>query len=209
MTVLSHSDCQSLLEDIPDFLGAATPQAWIDHALTQLPLLLIDHAQCEKKAASTAISMMYKYVDRRDLLAKMSKLAREELVHFDQVLKLMDKRGLEYRHLTAGRYAGALHELIRKAEPEQLIDRLIVGAFVEARSCERFAALVPYLDDELGRFYASLLKSEARHYRHYLGLARQYSLDDIQPRVVAFREREAELISTPDDVFRFHSGIPA
>lgn len=208
MTVLSTIDCQALLEDIPDFLGNSTPQAWIDHALTQLPLLLVDHAQCEKKAASTAMSMMYKYVDRRDLLAKMSKLAREELVHFDQVLKLMDQRGIAYGHLTAGRYAAALHDLVRKPEPDRLVDRLIVGAFVEARSCERFAALVPYLDEELGRFYASLLKSEARHYRHYLGLAQQYSAEDIQPRVAVFREREAELIATPDEVFRFHSGVP-
>lgn len=209
MTTLSATDCQALLEDIPDFLGTSTPQAWLDHALTQLPILLIDHAQCEKKAASTAMSMMYKYVDRRDLLAKMSKLAREELVHFDQVLKLMDKRGVAYTHLSAGRYAGALHEVVRKPEPERLVDRLILGAFVEARSCERFAALVPYLDDELGRFYASLLKSEARHYRHYLGLAEQYAQEDIQPRLEEFRNLEAALIATPDELFRFHSGVPA
>lgn len=208
-TTLSAADCQAMLEDIPDFLGNATPQAWIDYALTQLPTLLIDHAQCEKKAASTAMSMMYKYVDRRDLLSKMSKLAREELVHFDQVLKLMDKRGVEYTHLSAGRYAGALHEMVRKLEPQRLVDRLILGAFVEARSCERFAALVPYLDEELGRFYASLLKSEARHYRHYLELARLYAQEDVQPRIAAFRDREAELIATPDSVFRFHSGVPA
>lgn len=209
MTVLNAAACRDLLEDIPEFLGNATPQAWIDHALQHQSILLIDHAQCEKKAASTALSMMYKYVDRRDLLAKMSKLAREELVHFDQVLKLMDKRGLEYRHLSAGRYAGALHELVRKQEPGRLVDRLILGAFVEARSCERFAALVPYLDEELGRFYASLLKSEARHYHHYLGLADQYADEDIAPRVAVFRAREAELIATEDTVFRFHSGVPA
>ncbi|GGX51609.1 tRNA-(ms[2]io[6]A)-hydroxylase [Saccharospirillum salsuginis] len=198
-----------MLGDIPEFLGNRTPMAWIEKALNEQDILLIDHAQCEKKAASTALSMMYKYVDRRELLAKMSKLAREELVHFDQVLKLMDARGLTYRHLSAGRYAGALHELVRGGEPQRLIDRLILGAFVEARSCERFAALVPHLDEELARFYQSLLKSEARHYKDYLGLARQYAEEPIEPRVQAFREKEAELIETPDDIFRFHSGVPA
>ncbi|MHA7878315.1 MAG: MiaE family protein [Saccharospirillum sp.] len=198
-----------LLGDIPAFLGNSTPQAWVSRALEEQETLLIDHAQCEKKAASTALSMMYKYVDRRDLLAKMSKLAREELVHFDQVLKLMDKRGIAYRHLSAGRYAGALHELVRKPEPERLIDRLILGAFVEARSCERFAALVPHLDAELGRFYASLLKSEARHYKDYLTLAQAYSAASIDQRIGVFRQREAELIQDTDPVFRFHSGVPA
>ncbi|WP_245584122.1 tRNA-(ms[2]io[6]A)-hydroxylase [Saccharospirillum impatiens] len=206
-------DPNLVLGDIPEFLGNSTPQAWVDKALDNLTILLIDHAQCEKKAASAAMSMMYKYVDRRELLSKMSKLAREELVHFDQVLKLMDDRGIQYTHLTAGRYAGALHELIRKSEPEKLVDRLILGAFVEARSCERFAALVPELfnrgDEELGRFYFSLLKSEARHYKDYLTLARQYSETDIAPRVTAFRDLEAHLIDTPDDTFRFHSGIPS
>lgn len=206
-------DPQLVLGDIPAFLGNRTPQAWVDAALTNLTVLLIDHAQCEKKAASAAMSMMYKYVDRRELLSKMSKLAREELVHFDQVLKLMDERGIQYTHLTAGRYAGALHEIIRKSEPEKLVDRLILGAFVEARSCERFAALVPELfnrgDEVLGRFYYSLLKSEARHYKDYLTLARQYSETDITDRVAAFRELEASLIELPDDTFRFHSGVPA
>lgn len=205
-------DPQLALGDIPAFLGNRTPQAWVDVAMENLAVLLIDHAQCEKKAASAAMSMMYKYVDRRELLSKMSKLAREELVHFDQVLKLMDERGIQYTHLTAGRYAGALHEIIRKSEPDKLVDRLILGAFVEARSCERFAALVPELysrgDETLGRFYYSLLKSEARHYKDYLTLARQYSETDISDRIAAFRELEASLIELPDDTFRFHSGVP-
>lgn len=212
VSVGTTPDFQSVLGDIPDFLGNRTPEKWVSTALDNLPTLLIDHAQCEKKAASAAMSMMYKYVDRRELLTKMSKLAREELVHFDQVLKLMDQRNINYTHLTAGRYAGALHEIIRKSEPHRLVDRLILGAFVEARSCERFAALVPVLidevDEELGRFYFSLLKSEARHYQDYLILARLYSESDIADRVQAFRELEASLIEMPDDTFRFHSGVP-
>lgn len=205
---MDATEIHDLLGDIPQFLGNTTPDAWIARALNEQDVLLIDHAQCEKKAASTALSMMYKYVDRRELLTRMSKLAREELVHFDQVLKIMDGRGIAYRHLAAGRYAGALHEQVRKPEPQRLVDRLILGAFVEARSCERFARLVPHLDIELAKFYGSLLKSEARHYRHYLGLAEQYAKEPITPRIEAFREREAELIAAPDDTFRFHSGVP-
>lgn len=205
---MDATETHDLLGDIPEFLGNATPQAWTEYALAEQETLLIDHAQCEKKAASTALSMMYKYVDRRELLTKMSKLAREELVHFDQVLKIMDGRGVSYRHLTAGRYAASLHKLVRSPEPQRLVDRLVLGAFVEARSCERFASLVPHLDDELARFYGSLLKSEARHYRDYLNLASLYAQEPIEPRVQAFRELEAELIASPDEVFRFHSGVP-
>lgn len=205
---MDATEIQGMLGDIPRFLGNATPEVWLERALQEQETLLIDHAQCEKKAASTALSMMYKYVDRRELLTKMSKLAREELVHFDQVLKIMDGRGVNYRHLPAGRYAASLHELVRGPEPQRLVDRLILGAFVEARSCERFASLVPRLDDELAKFYSSLLKSEARHYRDYLTLASQYAGESIEPRIQAFREREAELIETPDDRFRFHSGVP-
>ncbi len=196
------------LHEINEFLPCETPDEWVKAALENLELLLIDHAQCEKKAASTAMSMMYRYVDRYDLLGKMSKLAREELVHFDQVLKIMKNRNIDYRHLTAARYASGLHKHIRKQEPHQLIDKLIIGAYVEARSCERFAKLIPYLDTELAKFYESLLKSEARHYQDYLTLAEQYAEEDIQPRVAFFSEIEKELIESEDSEFRFHSGVP-
>jgi tRNA-(ms[2]io[6]A)-hydroxylase len=97
---------------------------------------------------------------------------------------------------------------VRTYEPETLVDTLIIGAFVEARSCERFAALAPRLDPQLGRFYHSLLRSEARHYEYYLGLAHQYANSDIGSRIAFFAEVEAELISSPDPDLRFHSGVP-
>ena len=196
------------ISEIISFLGCETPQEWVDVALQNEELMLVDHAQCEKKAASTAISLMYKYVDRPDLLDRMSKLAREELVHFDQVRKIMMARGYEYVHISAARYAQGLIQLARHTEPEKLIDRLIMGAFVEARSCERFAKIAPFLDDELQKFYLSLLKSEARHFQDYLDLAQEYSDHDIQPRIDAYRECENNLILTNDEHFRFHSGIP-
>lgn len=198
------------LDEIKQFLGCDTPQAWIDFAKDpdQLELLLTDHAHCEKKAASTAMTLMFRYVDRPDLLNKMSRLAREELIHFEQVLSIMKERGLKYGHLTSSGYASGLHQHVRTGEPDRLVDVLIVGAFIEARSCERFAALAPFLDDELAKFYRSLLRSEGRHYQDYLKLAQAYAASDISERIAQFREIEAGLIQADDTVFRFHSGVP-
>ena len=209
-----HSDLDTALAEIRDFLPCPTPESWVEAAVADEneAVLLIDHAQCEKKAASTAMSLMYRYVDKFDLLRKMSKLAREELVHFDQVIVIMKDKGIEYQHLSASRYAGGLHEHVRKQDPEKLIDKLIIGAYVEARSCERFEKLVPVLeakDPDLAKFYYSLLKSEARHYQDYLRLAQQYSEEDIAERVEHFGEVERQLIESPDTEFRFHSGMPA
>ena len=199
----------SLIPEIDAFLGCPTPDAWIEAALADQETLLIDHKNCEFKAASTALSLIAKYNTHLDLLNMMSRLAREELVHHEQVLRLMKRRGVPLRPVSAGRYASGLRRLVRAHEPVKLVDTLVVGAFIEARSCERFAALVPHLDEELGTFYHGLLKSEARHYQGYLKLAHQYGeAADIARRVELVREAEAELIQSPDQELRFHSGIP-
>ncbi|MHA7810705.1 MULTISPECIES: tRNA-(ms[2]io[6]A)-hydroxylase [Marinobacter] len=194
------------LQEIHNFLPCRTPQQWIDNALANQDLMLIDHAHCEKKAASTALSLMYRYVDNTDLLNKMSRLAREELRHFEQVLAIMKKRGVDYCHLTPARYAAGLRQEVRSEDPGRLVDVLIVGAIIEARSCERFAALAPFLDEKLADFYTSLLKSEARHYQDYLTLAEQAAGGPIAARVEDFLALERALIEDPDQEFRFHSG---
>jgi tRNA-(ms[2]io[6]A)-hydroxylase len=194
------------LQEIHNFLPCRTPQQWIDNALANQDLMLIDHAHCEKKAASTALSLMYRYVDNTDLLNKMSRLAREELRHFEQVLAIMRKRGVDYCHLTPARYAAGLRQEVRSEDPGRLVDVLIVGAIIEARSCERFAALAPFLDEKLADFYTSLLKSEARHYQDYLTLAEQAAGESIEARVGDFLALERALIEDPDTEFRFHSG---
>ncbi|MEO9654644.1 tRNA isopentenyl-2-thiomethyl-A-37 hydroxylase MiaE [Marinomonas sp.] len=199
----------SAYPELVNFLPCESPKAWLNWALENQSLLLNDHAHCEKKAASTAMSLMYRYVDRDNLLHKMSRLAREELLHFEQVHKLMRKRGVAYEHLTASRYADGLRKHIRTHEPARLVDTLIIGAFVEARSCERFAVLAPHLDEELSKFYLSLLKSEARHFEDYLALAEEYAGEPIDERVAFFRELEGKLITEPDVEFRVHSGPPA
>ena len=198
------------LAAIRAFLPCETPSAWVDCALANQALLLIDHANCEKKAASTALNLMYRYVDNYPLLSRLSRLAREELRHFEQVIAIMQQRGIDYPQLSASRYAGGLRAEVRSEEPERLLDTLLVGAIIEARSCERFARLVPVLDRELAAFYASLLKSEARHYTDYLALAERVSGDGaVATRLQRLLEVERELIEAEDDCFRFHSGAPA
>ncbi len=199
-----------MMSHIHAFLGCRTPDAWVAAALADQETLLIDHKNCEFKAASTALSLIAKYHSHVDLISMMSRLAREELVHHEQVMRLMKRRKIELRQLSAGRYASGLRKAVRNHEPVKLVDTLVVGAFIEARSCERFEALVPHLDEELGKFYFGLLKSEARHYQGYLKLAYQYGeAKDVDQAVVRIREAERELIESPDIEFRFHSGVPA
>ncbi|MGB2115647.1 MAG: tRNA-(ms[2]io[6]A)-hydroxylase [Porticoccaceae bacterium] len=197
----------TVLQEIEDFLPCNTPQLWIENALNNPELLLIDHANCEKKAASTALNLMYRYVDNFDLLNKMSRLAREELRHFEQVIAIMKRRNIEYRQITASRYAVKLREAVRPNDPNKLVDILIVGALIEARSCERFARLAPFLDEELEKFYLSLLKSEGRHFKDYLKLAETVaSQQEVSKRLDVFLAIEKQLIESPDSEFRFHSG---
>ncbi|KRP54606.1 tRNA-(ms[2]io[6]A)-hydroxylase [Pseudomonas poae] len=198
------------LPDIHQFLGCRTPDAWVQAALADQDTLLIDHKNCEFKAASTALSLIAKYHGHVDLINMMSRLAREELVHHEQVMRLIKKRKVELRQLSAGRYASALRKVVRNHEPVKLVDTLVVGAFIEARSCERFEAMVPHLDEELGTFYFGLLKSEARHFQGYLKLAYQYGdAADIAQVIERVRAAEQELIESADVEFRFHSGVPA
>ena len=197
------------LQPVLDFLACSTPQAWIDAAITDIPLLLQDHANCEKKAASTAMTLLFRYNDKQQLQEQLAQLAREELLHYEQVMAIMKKRGIDYVYISNSRYAGSLRKHVRTYEPQHLIDILIIGAFVEARSCERFAAIAPYLDEELKRYYLFLLKSESRHFEYYLSLAQLYSPEPIDERIAFFREKEAELILQEDTEVRFHSGVPS
>lgn len=193
---------------IEAFLAAATPEAWIDAAVERVPELLLDHANCELKAASTALGFLYRYPERDDLAQRMSRLAREELRHFEQVRKLMQEEGVRFQRLCASRYAGTLRDAVHTDEPQRLIDLLLVGALIEARSCERFARVAARLPNRLGRFYEGLLASEARHFEHYVGFARDIAPSDIAARLDDLLSLEAQLITEPDPQFRFHSGPP-
>ena len=201
----------ALPASIASFLDTRTPDEWVAHAVERLPELLLDHANCELKAASTALGFIYRYPDRFALVSQMSRLAREELRHFEQVKKIMDEMSVKFQRLSASRYAGSLREVVRSEEPLRLLDVLITGALIEARSCERFAALVPKLPESLGRFYQGLLASEARHFEHYLQLVRDeidVSETEFESRLCELKSLESQLITQPDPQFRFHSGLP-
>lgn len=197
--------------DIAAFFDTPTPDTWLEQACRRLPELLLDHANCELKAASTALSFIYRYPERAALSQCMSRLAREELRHFEQVRKIMSDMSVIFKRLSASRYAAALRDSVRPGEPHRLLDMLLVGAIIEARSCERFAALAPRLPAKLGRFYTGLLASEARHFEHYLAFAKQEcDVDEAEfdARLAELKVLEATLIVEPDAQFRFHSGAP-
>ncbi|PYE35251.1 tRNA-(ms[2]io[6]A)-hydroxylase [Idiomarina fontislapidosi] len=143
-----------------------------------------------------------------ELIDKMVLLIKEELHHFYQVLEIAHAMNIEYDKITSSRYARGLLSHVRTYEPAALVDKLICGAYIEARSCERFAALAPHLPQPLTDFYISLLRSEARHYQDYLTLAQQIASEDISERIAFFADVEADLIKSPDGDFKFHSGMP-
>lgn len=199
-------------ESIAAFLAAPTPEAWIEEAIGRIPDLLLDHANCELKAASTALGFLYRYPDRTALAQCMSRLAREELRHFEQVRRIMDEMDVPFERLSASRYAGRLRDAARGDEPYRLLDMLLIGALIEARSCERFAKVASRLPAKLEKFYSGLLASEARHFEHYLNFAREETGvdgEELQRRIAELKAIEATLISEPDPQFRFHSGIPS
>lgn len=197
------------LQILIDFLQIKTPEPWINCAAKNIPLLLQDHAHCERKAAATAINFISKYPERAELVEVMSPLAREELLHFEKVINIMQKRNIAYGPLHPSDYATNLHKQVTNRDgTERLCDQLILGAIIEARSCERFNAIVPYIEDkELSKFYSSLVKSEARHFQDYLRLAKLYG-GAIEKRIATFLSIENKFILSSDKVFRFHSGIP-
>jgi tRNA 2-(methylsulfanyl)-N6-isopentenyladenosine37 hydroxylase len=192
-------------------LRAATPAAWIAAACALPELLLIDHANCEKKAASTALALMFAYAEDLQLTDKMSRLAREELRHFEQVAKLIGRLKIAPQRLAPGRYAAQLRRLVSREEPAREVDLMICGAFIEARSCERFAALAPAIGQPLDDLFRGLHEAEARHYQLYLDLGARAAVRaglKLDARIAAFAAREAQLITEPDPLFRFHSGPP-
>lgn len=194
-----------------ELLLAPTPSSWFEAATARQHELLLDHANCEKKAASTALALMFAYAEDFELSRQLSRLAREELRHFEQVQKHLVALGLPYRRLKPSRYAEGLRSAVTTREPGRRLDLLLCGALIEARSCERFGGLAPRLPDPVGAFYRGLQESEARHFGLYLQLARRHAGAqglDLDSRLATLAELEAGLATAPDPQFRFHSGAP-
>jgi tRNA 2-(methylsulfanyl)-N6-isopentenyladenosine37 hydroxylase len=187
-------------------LCANTPAQWVDDALEHLPQLLQDHANCEKKAASTALALMFAYPDDRALVLALSRLAREELRHFEQVQRAMAAVGVGFARQCPGRYAQGLRRVLASAEPHRKLDLLLAGGLIEARSAERFALLAPRLPPTLRGLYTQLGASEARHFELYVGFAQERAPGEWRARLATLAAHEAELACAPDNLLRFHSG---
>jgi tRNA 2-(methylsulfanyl)-N6-isopentenyladenosine37 hydroxylase len=202
-----------------DILQAETPREWVDEAVLRWEELLADHANCEKKAASTALALMFAYPEDRALATRLSRLAREELRHFEQVDKLMQQADVPYLRQKPGRYASGLRADLKTHEPRRKLDLLLMGALIEARSCERFRLLASreegretVLPAPVAELYRGLEASEARHFELYLRLAQSHAealgIKDWQQRLDELARIEAELVTSADTEFRFHSGRP-
>ena len=188
-------------------LASSTPRAWAERALVSPEELLIDHAHCEQKAAGTALSLIFRYPQRSFLALPLSRLAREELVHFEQVLLRLAARGVAFRPLRASPYAGRLRAASRGQEPGRLVDALLCSALIEARSCERLGLLAEATPDaELRDFYAGLCAAEARHGDVYLELAAQVEPEErVRARLDLLAAHEARVLAEAPPMARLHA----
>ena len=188
-------------------LQCDTPPRWLAQVDSDLPTILIDHAHCEKKAAGTALNLIFAYVEDIELCREMTEIVNEELEHFHMVLDLLAKREIRFRRLTPSTYGRELNDLVRKQEPQRAVDRLLVAGIIEARSCERFHVLANHVQDpELAEFYASLFESEARHHTTYTRLAKHFAADDVvMTRLDELAAAEAVIVNRGEELPRMHS----
>lgn len=190
-------------------LQSSSSERWLQRVDVNLDEILIDHAHCEKKAAGTAMNLIFAYVENEDLCREMTEIVNEELEHFHMVLDLLKRRQIPFRRLKPSSYGRKLNDLVRKNEPEKAVDRLLVASLIEARSCERFDFLRKHMEErdaELATFYGSLFESEARHHTTYVRLAKYFASEDVvKQRLQELSAREAEIIAEGDDMARMHS----
>ena len=192
-------------------LAGTTTRSWVEAAQKAPSTLLLDHAHCEKKAASTAVGCLFRYPERPSLVAAMSRLAREELLHFERVLHEMKRRGEAFARLPPSPYGAELFQRVRSFQPAKLVDELIVAALIEARSCERFALLAEAFaasEPELAALYEELGPSEERHAALYVELAFEMAPpSDIADRIAWFAAEETAILAdAPTLPPRLHSG---
>ena len=188
-------------------LYAPTDPGWVSRALVDLDEVLIDHAHCEKKAASTAVSLLFRYPERHALLAPLAQLAREELDHFERVLAHLDRLGIRFRRQRPSPYAGELMKAVGPDEPARAVDSLLCLSLIEARSCERMRLLADALEEsELRALYRSLLASEARHHQTYVELAQKIEpTADVRGRLRELAEHEAAVLARSPPMPRMHA----
>jgi tRNA-(ms[2]io[6]A)-hydroxylase len=188
-------------------LQSATSDKWLQQVDADLNSILIDHAHCEKKAAGTAMSLIVAYVEHEELCREMAAIVNEELDHFQQVRDLLSRRGIRLRRFKPSSYGKRLHALVRRAEPDRAVDRLLIAGLIEARSCERFSRLADHVQDrELAEFYRSLFESEARHHSTYVRLAHDFADESrVRQRLADLSQAEAGILALGDPFARMHS----
>lgn len=188
-------------------LHSRTPVAWARQVEAHLPEVLVDHAHCEKKAAGTAMNLIFSYVEHVEFVKPLSEIVNEELDHFREVLDLLGQRGIPFRRQPPSSYGRRLMECVRTHEPQKLIDRCLIAALIEARSCERFALLRDEIQDaDLAEFYGSLFESEARHHSTYVQFAKQFGEpEQIHQRLHELAEQESAILALGDPFVRMHS----
>ncbi|MEB3172991.1 MAG: tRNA-(ms[2]io[6]A)-hydroxylase [Cyanobacteriota bacterium] len=195
------------------WLAAPTSSSWLEAANARPDLLLIDHAHCERKAAGVALQLMFRYPAEPGLGEALSPLAREELEHFELVLQLLQRRGLELRPLQAPAYGARLSKAVRRDEPQRMLDSFLVAGLIEARSHERMALLAAGASDpELRQLYAELLASEARHFGLYWMLAearfgREATASRLQEVAAVECDALAGELQRPDELRMHAAGV--
>jgi tRNA-(ms[2]io[6]A)-hydroxylase len=188
-------------------LAAPTDPEWFDRIEPELDLILVDHTHLEKRAASTALSLIFRYTGREDLPLTLSPIVREEMEHFEQMLGILAQRGVELIKLKPADYASNLVGNVRKQEPHCLLDKLLAAGLIEARSCERFSILAERVQDpQLADYYGRLFESEARHYTVYTDLARRYfGHETTKARLRELADAELEALRASTGAARLHS----
>lgn len=189
------------------FLKEPTSQAWVDLAINNIDIILLDHAQCERKAAGTAIQMMSRYPSSVELVRELTAIAQEELSHYTQVNNWLEKRGIPMQPVSPPPYGARLKKCVRRQEPDRMLDFLLVSALIEARSHERLGLIGEHCPEpELAKFYRSLMASEARHYGSYWLLATTYfHVDLVNDRLAELAEVESDVLRTLHSEPRVHS----
>ncbi|KYC43407.1 rubrerythrin family protein [Scytonema hofmannii PCC 7110] len=188
-------------------LKQPTSSAWVEQAVANLDTILLDHSQCERKAAGVALNMIFRYPSNAKMVRELTKIAREELEHFELVNQWLEKRGIPLRPLQPPPYGAGLKSQIRSKEPERFLDSLLISGLIEARSHERLGLLAVHCSEpELAKFYHSLMASEARHYGTYWVLADTYfDRDLVRQRLDELAFVESELLATLHREPRIHS----
>ena len=190
-------------------LQSESTKRWLRQVDEHLSDILIDHAHCERKAASTAMNLMNSYTENRPLCVEMTRIIQEELEHYHMVMEVLDRREILFKRLASGHYGRELNALTRPREPQRAIDRLLIASLIEARSCERFRLLADHVRDrdaQLAEFYAGLFESEARHHTTYVKLAEHYaSRCEVLERLDQLSAQESAIIAKGSPLPRMHS----